>query len=484
MRRVLPLLVLLALILLPAGCGDTDGPPRMGADVLATAGGLDFTVDEAAELIRDVPELPPQADVARALAEFWVDYTTLAFAMNNERGLDAVDLSGILRQQENQLLVSALRDQVIDEDFEVTDEEVAEYYEADRPGERVRARHILLLFPDGADEAQRDSVEALAEELRDRARAGEDFASLAETYSDDEGSAARGGDLSFFARGTMVPPFEEAAFALEPGDVSDIVESQFGLHVIRLEERDFPDLEDVREDVREQLRSARTLEAESEFIEELEARGNIQVEDDAVERMRAVAEEPAATLTRREEGRVLVSYTGGEVTVADFRDLVSLQGPQVAMQVVQAPEDGLVEFLRDLARSELLVLEAREAGLEADQAQLDAVRDEIHDQYRSIAEALGIDTLDRQDGESLEAAVSRTISELMGRIVRGESDVYPLDALAAPLRSTWRGAVSEEAPQRVAERVAEARGTTPLEEGESPTLDAELEPFPDLDPDG
>lgn len=487
MRRALPLLALVVLPTLLIGCGDTDGTPRMGADVLATAGGLDFTIDEATALIRDVQELPPQADVARALAEFWVDYTTLALAMNNERGLDAVDLSGILRQQENQLLVTALRNAVIDDDFEVTDEEVEDFYRDERPGERVRARHILLLFPEGADQAQLDSVEALAEELRDRARDGEDFAAMAETYSDDEGSAIRGGDLSFFARGTMVPPFEEAAFALEPGEVSDVVESQYGLHVIRLEERDFPDLEDVREEVREQLRSTRTLDAEADFIDDMEGRGDVQLADDAVERMRGVAEDPAAPLSRREAGAALVTFRGGEVTLADFHDLLGLQGQMMAMQVAQAPDEALEGFLRDLARSEMLVAEARERGLEADADELAAVRNDIHEQYRAIAEALGLDAIERQEGESLEDAVARAMSDLMGRIVRGESDVYPLDALAGPLRATWRGAVSEDAPQVVAERVAEARGTTPMEEGDNPALDAELEPFsdggPEPDPD-
>lgn len=98
--------------------------------------------------------------------------------------------------------------------------------------EQVRARHILVKFTDDP-KADRAKAEAILADLK----GGANFIEIAQTKSDDPGSGAKGGDLGYFARGKMVKPFEDAAFALKnPGDLSDLVESQFGFHILRLED--------------------------------------------------------------------------------------------------------------------------------------------------------------------------------------------------------------------------------------------------------
>jgi peptidyl-prolyl cis-trans isomerase D len=103
--------------------------------------------------------------------------------------------------------------------------------------ERVRARHILLRVAPDATEEQTAEIRGRAEAALARIQGGEDFAAVATEVSEDPGSQAQGGDLGFFARGQMVPAFEETAFALEPGQTSELVKTDFGFHVIRLEER-------------------------------------------------------------------------------------------------------------------------------------------------------------------------------------------------------------------------------------------------------
>lgn len=122
--------------------------------------------------------------------------------------------------------------------IELSDEELFEYYEANpeefTQEEQVRARHILLQVGTARTEQQAEE-EMLA--IRDRLAAGEDFATLATELSDDPGSKVQGGDLGFFARGQMIGEFEEAAFAAEPGEVVGPVKTNFGYHLIQVEER-------------------------------------------------------------------------------------------------------------------------------------------------------------------------------------------------------------------------------------------------------
>src|SRR5438128_3317960 len=96
--------------------------------------------------------------------------------------------------------------------------------------EQVRASHILLKT-EGKDDA---AVKAKAEDVLKQARGGTDFAELAKKYSEDEASAKQGGDLDYFGKGRMVPEFDQAAFSMEPGTISDLVKTQYGYHIIKL----------------------------------------------------------------------------------------------------------------------------------------------------------------------------------------------------------------------------------------------------------
>ena len=99
--------------------------------------------------------------------------------------------------------------------------------------EQIRASHILLTT-EGKDDA---AVRAQAEQVLKEAKSGADFAALAKKYSQDESNAQQGGDLDYFSRGRMVAPFETAAFALAPGEMSDLVKTEFGYHIIKVTDR-------------------------------------------------------------------------------------------------------------------------------------------------------------------------------------------------------------------------------------------------------
>jgi peptidyl-prolyl cis-trans isomerase D len=118
--------------------------------------------------------------------------------------------------------------------------------------EQVRASHILLKT-DGKDDA---AVKAKAEDILKQAKGGADFAELAKKYSEDEGSAKNGGDLDYFGRGRMVPEFDQAVFAMQPGEISDLVKTQYGYHIIKLTDKKVATtrpLQDVRQQIVDQL---------------------------------------------------------------------------------------------------------------------------------------------------------------------------------------------------------------------------------------
>lgn len=138
--------------------------------------------------------------------------------------------------------------------------------------EERRASHILINAPKDAPAAERAKAKAKAQELLAQARKAPDsFGELAKKNSQDSGSAVNGGDLGFFARGAMVKPFEDAAFALKPGDISDVVESDFGYHIIKLAEVKTPkqrSFDEMRAEIETELKAQ---QAQKKFAEVAEA---------------------------------------------------------------------------------------------------------------------------------------------------------------------------------------------------------------------
>jgi len=164
----------------------------------------------------------------------------------------------------------------------VSDQEIQDFYDANAEKfmapEMLRARHILLKTPAGPgadDSAVRQRMKQIQSELAQ----GEDFAILATRYSEDN-TAQGGGELGFFARGQMVAPFEEAVFALQPGEVSDIVTTVFGLHLIKLEERQAErkvSLQEAKQQVAEYLMRIKRQQEQEAEIQALREAAQIEI---------------------------------------------------------------------------------------------------------------------------------------------------------------------------------------------------------------
>lgn len=162
--------------------------------------------------------------------------------------------------------------------YEPTAEEVNDYYaqhlDTFRRPEQVRARHILLKVPAGATPEQEAQARTRADALLAELQQGANFDALATQHSEDTASAAQGGDLGYFPRNQMVKPFEEVAFTLPPGQVSAPVKTQFGWHILRVEdkrEEAVKPLEEAAVEVKEKLRETKARDAATTFTDDLMA---------------------------------------------------------------------------------------------------------------------------------------------------------------------------------------------------------------------
>lgn len=202
-------------------------------------------------------------------------------AMLAQRKLTLEQVKSDARQD---MAISKMIDAEIAATIAVKPEQVTDFYAKNpdqfKEGESVRASHILIAVPKGADAAAKAQARAKAEGVLKDVKAGKDFAALAKEHSADPGSAAQGGDLGFFQQGQMVGPFNDAAFSLAPGSISDLVETDFGFHIIKVVEkkpgRTIP-LEDVKPQVEQYLQQMNRQEQTEAFVNGLRAKGKIEV---------------------------------------------------------------------------------------------------------------------------------------------------------------------------------------------------------------
>ena len=242
--------------------------------VVATINGVDIKQSDldfaASEVGAQLANFPPE-DRRRML---------LQFVMENELMAEAAVKAGLDSGQsfEDRLKYHrrrALRDAYFDKDVRdaVPMEEAKKTYDAKvasmKPEEEIHARHILV------------STEAEAKEVKERLMKGEDFATVAKEKSKDP--SAEGGDLGFFGRGQMLKPFEDAAFALKEGEISDPVQTQFGWHIIKVEEkraRPLPTFDQVKDTIMSQL----TTQKAKDTLKQLHDHAKIEIVDPEIKK--------------------------------------------------------------------------------------------------------------------------------------------------------------------------------------------------------
>lgn len=253
--------------------------------VIMTIGDEKITAAQYDQLVNALPaqyQKAARGPQKRQIAEQMVQLKVLS-AEAEKRGIDkeAVVKQQLAFDREN-VLAGALYNELM-KSIKIDDAALHTYYDAHKADfESVKARHILIRFKGsavplrpGTKELTDEEALAKAQDIRKQLQAGGDFIALAKTESDDTGSGANGGDLGSFKHGQMVGAFETAAFALPVGQLSEPVKTQFGYHIIKVEEKQIKSFDDAKAEIADKLRP----EAAKKEVDDMRKKAAVTFDD-------------------------------------------------------------------------------------------------------------------------------------------------------------------------------------------------------------
>ena len=268
------------------------GEAKKEGQVLAEVNGGSITTGDFNRELKNLPEyLKAMADTPEGRKEMLdtMVIRELILQQATKDGLDkGADIEEKLRDLKKRLIVESFLKKKVETESQVSDADLQKFYEQNKEkfktGEQIRASHILV------------KTEKEAKDILAKIKAGGNFEELAKKNSVDS-SAAKGGDLGWFGKGSMVPVFEKAALALKEGQVSDVVKSDFGFHIIKLTGKraaGIRPLEEVKDQIKGAIMPTKQQEVFQKIKEELKKNAKIAIKEDVLKGMGAAKEEGKA----------------------------------------------------------------------------------------------------------------------------------------------------------------------------------------------
>jgi peptidyl-prolyl cis-trans isomerase D len=321
-----------------------------------------------------------------------------------------------------ELSIHKLADQI-----DVTDKEVRNYFEQNKAQyvapEQRRASHILIEVPKGADAETDKKARTKAEDILKQIHGGADFAALARKYSQDPGSAKQGGDLGYFVSGTMTKAFDDKVFSMKKGQISDLVRTEFGYHIIKL--TDIKRVEKTFNQVKKEVtREYKKREAEKQYYDLSEKLANIAYE--SPDSLAPAADETGLKIKTTglfgrhsatgvlAKAKVLETLFNPDVISARQNEVVEISPEQVIVVRIKDHQPAKVKPLPEVHADISILLKANKAKAEA-RKQAEAVLAEIRSgkSPNKLAKKAGIKwqtkgLLSRTDTAKVESAVLRT----------------------------------------------------------------------------
>ena len=429
-------------------CGATDNP-----DVAARVGDQELSVTRLATILGN-SQAPLEKDVARSIAELWVNYQLVGLAgANNDSLNDPKELDLALWSNLDNIRVKKLYDNVSAGWDTMAPGPDDQRYAS---GEALAARHILIKVDEGATPEQRQAARRKAEEIRKQVTPA-NFRQMA-ARSDEPGAGERGGDLGLWNPGQMVPDFEKAVRAIKPGEISDVIETSFGYHIIYR-----TPYSEVAEQFAPLAKQRNVAIAESTYLSRVEESHDIKMGSNVAVKARAIARNP---IGHAKDSDKLASYKGGELTAAEFADWIAAYPPtsQIRPQLISPQTaDSMVEkFVRQIVRNELVLRQADSAKTVVDSAEKSNLYMAFANNLAQTWTALGVDPARLADsakaGGDKKAIAAKRIEEYFDKMVKNEAQfvdvAYPV---ARALQKKYQFSVNDAGLDKAVEQAAAVR---------------------------
>lgn len=276
------------------GTGSTGAPEKKEGQVLAEVNGYNITTaDFKKELENLPPYLKPMADTPEGKKELLDTMVVRELILQQAKkdGLDkSPDVASKLEELKKRVVVEAFLKKKVEEQVQVSDAEMQKFYDENKDkfktGDQARASHILV------------KTEKEAQDILAQLKAGKNFEELAKKSSIDS-AAAKGGDLGWFSKGSMVPEFEKAVFALKEGETSGIVKTKFGFHIIKLtgkRQAGVRSFAEVKDQIKAALLPNKQQEVFQKLKEDIKKSAKVAIKEDALKALdggKPAAAEPA-----------------------------------------------------------------------------------------------------------------------------------------------------------------------------------------------
>jgi parvulin-like peptidyl-prolyl isomerase len=417
-----------AAVLTISACSGLKDALNAHTDWVARAASSELTVAKLASQLGK-SRAPVRKDIAKSIANVWVDYQLLGYAAaHNDSLSDSKDIDEAMWPAIANLKARKWYD-VVSKNWGVEDTAAARrQWES---GQILGADHILLLTQ-GMNDAQKAEVKKKIDAIRARVTPA-NFGATARASSQDQASARANGSLGLFPRGAMVPDFEQALLALKPGEISPVVQTQFGYHIIHR-----PTYDQVKGQLQTYAKSKTVAVAESTYLAKLEQNGKIEVKKGAVATVRALGNDPDAY---RNDNTVLATSTAGDFTTARLVGWLETLPPQARVldQIKQSPDSLLVQLVRNFVKNELVLKQADSAKVVIDPAEIAQLHASFANAVRTAWSQLGVTPVSLSDSAKTESdrekLASRRIDDYFGRMVLEQA---PFVQVPTPLSNILR----------------------------------------------